>query len=143
MQKNAYFTVEAAMVLPMVMGVLVFLVYLLLFQYDRCLMEQDMGRIALWGSGFEAVDETHMENGIAEYLQGNDWEKYVAWKTTRAEVQLEGNVVTVCGGGRVTFPVPGWNFWNGENEWTAEVCYEYERRNPVRLIRKFRKISGY
>ena len=131
------------MVLPMVMGALVLLVYLLLFQYDRCLMEQDMGRIALWGSGFETMDEAHAEKGIAEYFQENDWKKYVAWKTTRAEVLLEGNVVRVCGGGQVTFPVPGWNFWNGENEWTAEVSYEYERRNPVRLIRKWRKISGH
>lgn len=50
-KKNAYFTVEAALVLPIVIAALLFVIYMMLFQYDRCLLEQDMGAIALWGSG--------------------------------------------------------------------------------------------
>lgn len=49
-KKNAYFTVEAALVLPIVIAALLFVIYMMLFQYDRCLLEQDMGAIALWGA---------------------------------------------------------------------------------------------
>ena len=43
---KAYFTVEAAVLYPIVLGVIVLMTYLLFFQYDRCLLEQDMGRAA-------------------------------------------------------------------------------------------------
>ena len=41
------FTVEAAVLYPIVLGVIVLMTYLLFFQYDRCLLEQDMGRAAV------------------------------------------------------------------------------------------------
>ena len=44
---KAYFTVEAAVLYPIVLGVIVLMTYLLFFQYDRCLLEQDMGRAAV------------------------------------------------------------------------------------------------
>ena len=44
---KAYFTVEAAVLDPIVLGVIVLMTYLLFFQYDRCLLEQDMGRAAV------------------------------------------------------------------------------------------------
>lgn len=34
---KAYFTVEAAVLYPIVLGVIVLMTYLLFFQYDRCL----------------------------------------------------------------------------------------------------------
>lgn len=40
---RAYFTVEAAVLYPVVLGVVLLMMYLLFFQYDRCLLEQDMG----------------------------------------------------------------------------------------------------
>ena len=59
--KNAYFTVEAALVFSITISVILFVVYLLLFQYDRCLLEQDMGAMALWGSRVEASDGMSLE----------------------------------------------------------------------------------
>lgn len=40
---KGYFTVETSLILPMVLAVQVFLIYAMLRQYDRCLLEQDMG----------------------------------------------------------------------------------------------------
>ena len=34
-ERNAYFTVEAALVLPLVTGAILFVIYTMLFQYDR------------------------------------------------------------------------------------------------------------
>ena len=43
MEQNAYFTVEAALIIPLVLGILVFLIFIMFYQYDRCLLEQDIG----------------------------------------------------------------------------------------------------
>ena len=62
--RNAYFTVEAALVLPVVIGAILFVIYMMLFQYDRCLLEQDIGGIALWGSIVEASDTAELEQKV-------------------------------------------------------------------------------
>ena len=59
-ERNAYFTVEAALVLPLVTGAILFVIYTMLFQYDRCLLEQDIGALALWGSLAEASDTAQL-----------------------------------------------------------------------------------
>ena len=47
---RAYFTVEAAMVMSLVLSVVVMVVYIMFFQYNRCIMEQDVGTLVLKGS---------------------------------------------------------------------------------------------
>ena len=37
---GAFFTVEAAILYPLVLAVIVLMVYLLFFQYDRCLLDR-------------------------------------------------------------------------------------------------------
>jgi len=64
--RNAYFTVEAALVLPVVIGAILFVIYMMLFQYDRCLLEQDIGGIALWGSIVEASDTAELEQKVRQ-----------------------------------------------------------------------------
>ena len=43
-ESDAYFTVEAAILYPIILSVILLMTYLLLFQYDRCLLEQDIGK---------------------------------------------------------------------------------------------------
>ena len=77
-KKNAYFTVEAALVLPIVIAALLFVIYMMLFQYDRCLLEQDMGAIALWGALVDASDAEDMERKTQGRLGELYREKYVS-----------------------------------------------------------------
>ena len=44
---DGYFTVEAALIFPFVMGVILLVIYMWFFQYDRCLMEQDYALITV------------------------------------------------------------------------------------------------
>ena len=55
-KKDAYFTVEAAMVFPFVMGAVLFTIFMFIFQYDRCLMEQDIGMLVLYASNLSMED---------------------------------------------------------------------------------------
>lgn len=141
---EAYFTVEATLVLPLVMGAILLEVYLFCYQYDRCLMEQDMGSLVLW------CNEIRLENADTvekqkEKIKSRTSEiyrdKYAAWDLTAVNVQLEKNRVSVIGRGQLTFPVPGWNLWNNINLWESEAVYESKSISPVFYIRQLRKLD--
>lgn len=139
--RNAYFTVEAALVLPVVISAVLFVIYTMLFQYDRCLLEQDLGAIALWGSLADAPDTASLEQKIRERISGLYRDKYMAWDITALDVSLSRDRFSATGAGRLTFPAPGWNFWSRENIWSASADYGYSRLSPVTFIRLCHKFD--
>lgn len=62
---GAFFTVEAAILYPLVLAVIVLMVYLLFFQYDRCLLDQDIGKAAVQNAG----KWTLTKSGLDEYMK--------------------------------------------------------------------------
>ena len=143
--KNAYFTVEAALVLPMVMSAILMGIYLFCYQYDRCLLEQDMGSLLIWGSAMAAEQAGETEQ-IAASLKQRAAQihraKYAAWQITAIDIRLEKDNLSLTGRGELAFPVPGWNLWNRDNLWEAQVSYKRSRISPVFYIRQYRKIQG-
>ena len=107
-KENAYLTVEAALVFPMVLGAVLFVVYMLLFQYDRCLFEQDLGAIALYGSLVRDSDTMGVKEKIQERVGKLYREKYAAWNITSLDASLNKNRFSVRGSGELSFPLPGW-----------------------------------
>jgi len=138
---NAYFTVEAAMVFPVVIGTVLFVIYLMLFQYNRCLMEQDLGAMALWGSSVEAAGTEELEEKTWERIGGMYRDKYVAWEITMLDVSLQKNSFSVKGSGQITFPLPELNFWSGENTWYMEAEYHFPRLAPASFVRLCHKLQ--
>lgn len=141
-ERNAYFTVEAALVLPVVISILLFIIYILFYQYDRCLLEQDMGAMALWGSLEEADDAGELQEKAERRMTELYREKYMAWSFAELEAGLERNRFSVKGAGSLTFPLPGFNFWGGGNIWGARAEYGYTRLSPVTFIRLCHKFMG-
>lgn len=139
---EAYFVVEAAMVLPLVISAIVLVVSLFVFQYDRCLMEQDVAAQALKSAVVEA-DSTKeltekMQMQIAELYRN----KYVAWDLTMLDIKLEKGIIEAVGRGKFSFLLPEWNLWNEKNDWDAQAIYKAHRIVPVDFIRNCRKIKG-
>lgn len=139
---NAYLTVEAALVMPIVIGTLLFIVYMLLFQYNRCLTEQDLGAMALWGGTVEETESQTLEQMTRERMAGLYREKYAAWQFTKLEAGLKNNSFRVTGEAQLQFPFAGWNFWGGDTIWSTEAEYEYRRFSPVTFIRLCRGLQS-
>ncbi|MCI9438520.1 MAG: hypothetical protein HFH85_15430 [Lachnospiraceae bacterium] len=142
---NAYFTVEAALVFPLVISGILFVVYMLLFQYDRCLMEQDLGAMALWGSVAESADSAVFEQKIQKRMAELYRDKYVAWRFTKLDAELDRNHFRTKGRGGISFPLSGWAFPGTGSFWDAEIDFDYSRLAPVTFIRlchKFDKVKG-
>lgn len=142
---NAYFTIEAALVLPLVIGAMMMGLYLFCYQYDRCLLEQDMGSLLIFSCA-QATENADSTDEIRENIELRAGElnrkKYAAWELTALDIKLEKNHISIIGQGQLTFPVPGWNLWNNINVWEAKVSYGSNRLSPVFYIRQYRKIHG-
>ncbi len=139
---GAYFTVEAAMVLPMVIGVLVLQVYLMLFQYDRCLMELDAGTLALRGCTIQEEDKETLMQCLLENAALLDEEKYLSWINNDEQIELTGGKVCVRKSGNLYFPFSELQIGSANEYWSATAEYENRCISPVSFIRTWRKLGG-
>lgn len=139
---NAFFSVEAAIVVPLAISAILLAVCLFVFQYDRCLMEQDVAAQALKAATAEARTNEELEEKIQMHTTGLYRNKYVAWDLIMLEVKMEKKVIEAVGKGEFRFPLPGWNLWNNENIWNARAGYKAHRISPITFIRNCRKITG-
>lgn len=142
-KKNGYFTVEAALVFPMALATVLFVVFMLLFQYDRCLMEQDMGALALWGSRVEAADGEELERLVENRLNNIYWSKYAMWKMKSLGVSRKNMQFSVSGEGELAFPLPGFNFWSGDSVWEAKADFRFWRISPTDFVRLCNRAKTY
>ena len=134
---KAYFTVEAAVLYPIVLGIIVLMTYLLFFQYDRCLLDQDMGRAAVIAGGkwMEKKEELNRHLQTKEMFFDNS--KYIAWETELPIWKLERNQVTVEQTGRLEYPFP--DMGTKQKYWSARASFQVERNNPIVSVRTYRK----
>lgn len=141
---NAYFAVEAALVFPLVMSVMLIGIYLFCYQYDRCLLEQDAGRLFLLcyhELNCRDMEQEEIRELFREHMSQIGWDKYAAWDVTALDLSLKSNKVILTGRGELVFPLPGWNRWNHSNVWEADTQMSCDRLSPVFFIRQYRKLQ--
>ena len=129
------------MVFPMVLLTIVLIIYLLFFQYNRCLTEQDIGILALRGAILQAEDNEDRMQQLKEQAAGLYSEKYIAWDSGEIPVRLEKGKIYVEQSGQIKFPFRG-GIFEGNQVWTVTAAYENRIISPVFFIRSYRKISG-
>lgn len=134
---NAYLTVEAAFIMPVVLFLYLALILLAIFLYDRCMISQDNYLLAFWGSRFSAAQENYAEviygkkeaTGLdREYLLTRMERKSRTYPFYRQE---EGNVMITDEG--VTVYSKGFGG-------SLEVEKRVKQENPVEWIRKRRAL---
>lgn len=140
MLNKAYFTVEAALVFPFATGALILTVFLFIFQYDRCLMEQDVGLLVLYAVTLETDDADEAAALIRRRAADLSKEKYVAWEAEELRIVFRKGETEIFGAGKLTFPLPGWNFFAGDNDWAASAYRKTVRLSPADFIRIYRRI---
>ncbi|MDR2044737.1 MAG: hypothetical protein LBQ15_10330 [Clostridium sp.] len=153
---KGYFTVEAALILPLVLWVYLFLINLMIYQYDRCLLEQDTGVVALRGTLLETADKGQMLQDIQKEIDGIYQDKYVLFRPSPMKIQLQHEKVLVSAEGRfqplLPFLLPEdrqgekaagtpMDIRQGER-WAAEAAYENNTISPMFFIRTYRKLMN-
>ena len=101
---KGYMTVEASLVLPMVFGVILFVLSLLFYSYDRCLLEQDVAALV--------VRSEYLEGGTTEEkvqrlkAEVREWylEKYVWMDVTVPKLSVKEDSVKIRAEGNFRGP---------------------------------------
>lgn len=137
---NAFFSLEAAIIVPLSMAAILLAVSLFVFQYDRCLMEQDMAAQTVKAASVEADTKEELAEKVQLQTAGLYRDKYVAWDMILMDMKIKKEIVETAGEGVFRFLLPGWNFWNEDNIWSARAIYKAHRLSPVTFIRNCRKI---
>lgn len=96
-----YFTVEAALVMPVVFACYLFVMVILIFFYERCVQEENACRLPVWKEyveGFLGSDgenrDIFSEQEIAQYLMGclenEELDRYILSEDLEADILFRG-----------------------------------------------------
>ena len=141
MELKGYFTVEAALIIPFVLGIIFLVIYMFFYKYDRCLMEQDHAEVLVEGVYAQGLSSQERADKMAADLGSRYTGQYYAWEENDPEIIVSGGKAQVKGGGTIRFPFPGLRFWDHKDEWEAAVCYKGSVIKKMFGIRTFRKVS--
>ena len=134
-------TIEASLLMPMIVGGIIFILYLGVYLYNSCTVKQTAYIAALRGSQVKNASlsqiETYVESQIEELL----FHQILAKENMKKEVDVSMGKVTVKIGTDVKMPFadlisPQIHFWEINGEGYAN------RVNPVDIIRGVRKVNG-
>ena len=131
-KSNAYMTVEAGLVLPIIIVIFIFLFAMLVFQYDRCLLEQDMAMMVLWGLTAQLDEAEDSQEQIEGKLQEIYWDKYVLWTMDELRAGVKHHRFFVSGAGETVLG----------KRWETKTEYDYELYDPVSFIRGTDQLIG-
>lgn len=141
MRLRAFFTVEAALLLPLIMGFFLSVIYLLFYQYNRCLLEQECNILIVRETGLEGYEHSGLLRNLNRKISEINKEKYVSMGMQTFSVSVNGNTLSATGDGQVICP-----FWEVRIpdffDWNLHVEVRHERLLPVQYIRRKRRLLG-
>ncbi len=136
---EGYFSVEAALVLPMVLSVYVFLIAMLLLQYDRCQLEQDMASMMIKAVNYPGTPHQKLAY-MQELSAGWDREGYLWLQPQVPHFTIQGQQIRLNVEGIYTVPVyTGIGNIGGEHR--LEVSYQltaWDRAAAARMLAAWR-----
>lgn len=140
---NGFMTVEAALLMPMAWFALFFLIFAGIFQYDRCIAEQDGRRIVLRASQMRGKDEAAVTQSVlakgelageSKMLFGSDLQRDLELTNNRVKMTIKGKVNTILNSLVRAEDVPVFAYGTE---------YETKKYDPVLAIRTCRRIEHY
>ncbi len=94
------------MVLPVVLGVYLFLIVILFVQYDRCLLEQDMASMLIKGANYRGTPQQRLEY-LQELTMSWDREQYLWLQLQAPRFSIQGKQIRLEAAGEYTLPLYG------------------------------------
>ena len=139
-EKNAYMTVEASFLFPLIFGAILFTISLALYLYNATVLKQIASIVALRGSGQEVAEEEldgYLETQVDQLVK----ERLILVSKVEKKIQVRESKVLVRLKANVNLPfleIPFLNFKWQELEFESRA----ERIHPVKIIRDMRRLYG-
>ena len=127
---RGYFTVEASLVLPMVIGTILFVIYAQLYLYDRCLMDQETAMLSVQIVKDDRGNAEEKGQVLKKWQADNLTDKYVGWKMENLRITRKQDRISLEREGRLLTDHALWN---------ANVLYENRVLRPASFLRLCRR----
>lgn len=137
-RENAYLTVEATLIMVLVLPFILFLMSWMFFFYNRCLLEQESEVLALRGSVWKGSKEILLDE-IRIQENSLDQEKFVALNKGKLKVKIEGNKLILSQ--TATTPLWGGSLFKIGGNWKIQVTSMNHRLDEIVFLRACRKVK--
>lgn len=140
-EEKAYMTIEASLILPVIVGGIIFVLYLGIFLYNSCTIKQTAYIAALRGSQIKNMSQKEIETYVEKQIDELLFQQILARDDMKKEINISMGKVTVKMGTDVKMPFAKLlsakiDFWEIKGEGYAN------RVDPIEIIRGVRKING-
>jgi len=140
-EEKAYMTIEASLIIPVIVGGIIFVLYLGIFLYNSGTIKQTAYIAALRGSQMKNMSQKEMETYVEKQIDELLFQQILAREDMKKEIDISMGKVTVKIGTDVKMPFANLlsakiDFWEINGEGYAN------RVDPIEIIRGVRKING-
>lgn len=133
---KGYMTVEAGFIIPWVIFLFIFLIYVGFYLYDKCVLFQDAYTVCFRGSIQKKEDEALVY--INAHMKEQFGEKYFGTGGVQKNARREGQEVIVSASCGVRVPVAHFLIMAGEEGWKVQTEARAYIMNPTKIIRRCR-----
>ncbi|MDO5133144.1 MAG: hypothetical protein Q4D81_09200 [Eubacteriales bacterium] len=134
-EAGAYFTVEASMIMPVVLCLSVMILYMSFYVYDRCVLSQDC-YVLSYRQSIEKAGRDRAGRSAAEEQMGNKLFMLSGFESDASE----GGTIRVRGKAAVEAPLFGLPVFEQNRIWILGVEKTARRTDPPAVYRKVRRI---
>jgi len=141
--EDAYFTVEASLILPLAMLFIVMMIFLAFYSYDRCVMEHSAYEAALRGTDSHFVTAQEAETVARKAAARLIEEKLFAIHDFTYDVAVDADSVTVTYHCTVNMPFITWlSEYISGIDMALDISRSARRLDPARTIRDCRLFNN-
>ena len=139
---GGYMTIEAVLVMPVVLGIVILVMRIWFFRYDRVLQDMDTCAVTVRCLEQQDMDAEEKSSYITEQMQGRYKEHYIAWNFGAISVSCRGDSVscTVTGSSGPVAGISG--LWDVPDTMSAPSERERTILPETFVIRTYRKALG-
>ena len=92
---SGYFTLEAALILPFVLGIILMVIRIWFFRYDNVLQDMDTGAVVVRASLQRDMSPDERADYVISQMQERYRDSYIAWNFGELNVRCSGDT-TIC-----------------------------------------------
>lgn len=140
------YTVEMALLFPVILGVLIFSLGLTFYLYNLCVLDISANLVVVEGQKFVDMTEKNRERRIRKLAEQEVEDCLIAMHNLTVSVQVKGERVSVAYTGDYSFPIINTFLGGRDEKKTVSVQAESVMQNAVewiRMVRKVRRIAEY
>ena len=137
LRADAYFTVEAALIVPVVLCIFVMIIYLSFYLYDRCVMSQDCYVLS-----YRQSIEKGQADRVSQSAAGEQFGHKLFMLARMESSASRGTRISVKVNAAMEPPLFGLDFFRENRYWILSVQEKARKTDPPQDYRRGRRIMN-